>query len=122
MKIRVQFLGRVEKREQSYSVSQRVTCDVNSYSIRLNRGIQVSIKSQIFKLFADQGYENVNNEQAFEVAKKEKPDTKWNITHLYYWKKVWKQLLKEGKVVNGPISTPTSKKTKVKKGKKTTSV
>jgi hypothetical protein len=76
----------------------------------------MTIKEEIFKLFRKLGWENVTNEVAFEAAKIVKPTTKWNITHLYYWRKIFKQLCESGVEKNGPMKVT---KKRVRKSPKT---
>jgi hypothetical protein len=50
-----------------------------------------SIKSAIWFLFERDGYDKVGNEVALEAARAVKPDTAWKKSHLYYWRKIWKE-------------------------------
>lgn len=80
---------------------------------------KVTIKSVVFEMFRKMGWENVSNEAAKKAALKVKSDSKWNITHLYYWRKIFKRLCAEGLEVNGKPKETKKRKSpkKVKKEK-----
>ena len=75
-----------------------------------------TIKEGIYHLFNTKGVENVTNDECLRIAKSVKSDTKWNIYHLYYWRKRFRQ---EAKVRKSLLkSKKTLLKRKVKKEKK----